>query len=211
MNQIDSASKFNLLSQYNEQGFCVIDELAHSPVAKELRKAWINADYDYIVQKRTNHYGHVFNIKENGHPDDDEQYIARFHRSTSLLRNPLVDLLVRDSIKPLIDSLSLSNVDETFSLFAYKMEPGDVFRSHVDDYVGRVGFIYYLCERWKWDWGGVLCVQMNGQLISTLPRFNRLVIINHGLRLPHFVSMVADYALEPRFMLVGIIETMRKK
>jgi len=202
----DSILRTNLLKDYKNQGFCVIDNAAPLLIANELRKAWINADYDYVVQKRKNHYSHVFSISGDDQPDADEEYIARFHKSTSVLKNPLISDLMTNHILKHIESLNLICSNEHFSLLAYKMDANDVYRIHVDDYVGRIGFIYYLCKRWKWDWGGVLGVSIKDQIISTLPKYNRLVIINHGMRLPHFVSMVTDYALESRLMLVGILK-----
>lgn len=199
-------SKNSLLQNYKNHGFCVIDDAAPILLADKLRDAWSSADYEYIVQKRKKHYQHLFNIGGDDQPDFDEEYIARFHQTTSVLKNPLVDDLLKIHIMQHIGSLNLIRPNEHFKLLAYKMDANDVFRTHVDDYVGNVGFIYYLCKRWKWDWGGILGLSVNDSIISTLPKFNRLVIINHGQRLPHFVSMVTDYALESRFMLVGITQ-----
>ncbi len=191
--------------EYHEVGFAVVDDVADPKTAAMTRELFESSDYDYMVQTRTQHYSHVFKSNDPELPGAGEVYSARFFRSATVERSELIKNLVETHIQPCVSDVTKLDCKEDFSLRAYRLDAGDHFRSHVDDYAGSVGFIYYLCTDWKWDWGGILHVKVDGQIRSSVPAYNRLVVVNHGLRLPHFVSPIASYALQPRYMLVGLL------
>lgn len=188
--------------QYN-QGMASVDNAMLEETAMALRQAFIAATWEEVFQKRPQHYQHVFNTGYPEMPDTDETYLASFKRSRELEQHPLVTEVYDNQIKPGLQKLAGAQFD-AIDLRAYKLIEGDFFRAHIDDYAGETGFIYYLCKTWKWDWGGILMTLHNEQITPVLPRYNQLLILNHRhQRPPHFVTQVASYALEPRYMLVG--------
>jgi Rps23 Pro-64 3,4-dihydroxylase Tpa1-like proline 4-hydroxylase len=191
--------------EYREVGFAVVDDLADAKAAAMVRDLFESSDYDYTIQTRRHHYSHVFKSNDPELPAEGEVFSSRFFRSAAIERNDLIRDLVETYIRPCVSDVARLDCNGNFNLRAYRLDAGDHFRSHVDDYAGSVGFIYYLSTDWKWDWGGILHVKVNGQIRSSVPAYNRLVVVNHSLRLPHFVSPVADYALQSRFMLVGLL------
>jgi Rps23 Pro-64 3,4-dihydroxylase Tpa1-like proline 4-hydroxylase len=192
-------------AEYREAGFAVVDDLADGKMAAMVRDLFVNSDYDYTIQTRKHHYSHVFKSNDPELPAAEEVFSARFFRSAAIERNDLIKDLIEKYVRPCVSDVTQLDCNGDFNIKAYRLDSGDHFRSHVDDYAGRVGFIYYLCTDWRWDWGGILHVKVDDHIRSSVPAFNRLVVVNHNLRLPHFVSPVADYALQSRYMLVGLL------
>ena len=192
-----------LRKNYAEIGFAACPNVVSSGVANDVRELFLSADYDHIQQVRKRHYSHVQKMDDPLLPKEGEVYRASFSRSNSLERQELIKRLTETELMPLVARIS-GKVSTDYELRAYRMDAGDLLRLHVDDYVAEVGFIYYLSTEWRWDWGGILSVVRGDTVSSIAPTFNQLVVINHGLRLPHFVSQITDYALQPRYMLVGL-------
>ena len=85
------------------------------------------------------------------------------------------------------------------------MTAGDHLRIHRDLYAGEFGFTYYLTKNWKWDWGGIVNYYMRQEktMVPILPQYNRVVIRNEAVELEHYVSPVADFALQTRNSING--------
>lgn len=122
-----------------------------------------------------------------------EHYACAYNRSVELEKN-------EEFINACIP-LGAHLPDGSTRIRAYKMGPGDFFRVHKDN---EVSFIYYLCRRWKIDWGGLLMVKEGDGYSHIVPRFNCMAIIPKLT--PHYVSVLAPYALEPRYAVTGFIE-----
>ena len=79
----------------------------------------------------------------------------------------------------------------------------DFSRVHYDDYMGSIGYILYLTKHnWKYDWGGQLQI-LKDDVKTILPHPNRLVIINHSLKNPHWVTPTNKWSKEDRRTITG--------
>lgn len=176
-------------------------------VARLVRQAFVGANYDKIIQERRGHFQRNFNESKSSLPDNDELYTAYFHKSNFLENSDIVNNSYRLYIKPLIEEYVDKQL-ESVSFRCYRMIQGGHFRMHIDDYTADYGFIWYLSEKWKWDWGGLLLTVNEDQSASVaMPEFNKLVILKHeNGQTAHCVTHIADYALEPRYMLVGFVK-----
>lgn len=178
-----------------------------STVADLLHIRFTESDYDQIIQRRKVKFGLERDPTIPGYPDVKEVFSSNFYRSRYLENSSDIQDVFQRHIKPLLEEnigISISKHD----LRCYKMEPGGYFRLHKDDYISKYGFQIYLSKNWKWDWGGLLLVlHPDGVAQVEMPEFNKMIIMHHGdHNLPHAVTEVTNYALEPRLMLVGFVE-----
>jgi len=175
-------------------------------IATEVRQAFLKADYDKITQERTNHYRRDL-LHPPKFPEINEIYTAEFYRSNYLEKSDLIKNCFQNHIKPLIEQHS-KKIITTADLRVYKMLEGGHYRIHKDNWMAKIGFIWYLSQNWKWDWGGLLIdLDTNDENYAnvTIPEFNQLVIMHHQSEVPHLVTQVTSYAREPRLTLVGFL------
>lgn len=186
----------------------VIQDAVPLDIAMSARNEFKNADYDRITQERRGYYGREFTDDIPFVPDQGEVYRSEFHRSNYLESNAVIRECYYSYIKPLVEETTGKQVADA-DLRCYKMIEGGHFRIHRDAYISDVGFIWYLTRNWKWDWGGILMsIGEDGKADPTIPQFNQLVIMNHrDGQVPHFVTPVTPWALEPRYMLVGFLKS----
>ncbi len=199
----------SVISDYETQGYAVVDDFLPRETALQLNRLYTaERDWEQHDQLREQHYQHVFNMHADCLPSVQEHYRASFGRSRRLEGDPAFTDAFQHVVKPAMEralSLTLSHCDTR----CYRLLRGDYYRTHIDDYAGDVGLIYYLNTRWVWDWGGILHVchddaEADRDVASILPKFNRAVLINHKLfRFPHFISSVEPWAQEPRYTIIG--------
>lgn len=193
--------------QYRESGVVVVDDFLPAAAAEELHELYAAAaDWEEHDQVREHHFEHVCYTRSPYFPGTDECYRARFGRSHALEAEARVRALFDEHFKPTLRRAS--GVDlRYFDFRCYRLKAGDFYRTHIDDWAGDIGCIYYVNKRWSWDWGGILHVGLDDGtegLTPIFPKFNRAVLVDHGrFRFPHFISPVTDYALNPRFTLVS--------
>ena len=190
-------------SSYAKDGIVIIDNFLPTDVIDELETIYSSEDnWDFIHQVRDNHYSHVFKTESNMFPTEDEVYMAKFKRSTKI-ENSIIDIF-EEYFKPKLIELSDIILSE-FDIRCYKLDEGDFYRTHVDDYAGNIGTTFYLNKDWCWDWGGILHVgNKDDSLTSIFPKYNRLVVHDmKKFRFPHFISTVTDYAKNSRYTLVS--------
>jgi Rps23 Pro-64 3,4-dihydroxylase Tpa1-like proline 4-hydroxylase len=186
-----------------EQGMAIIEDALPLQVAEAARAQFLSADYERIDQVRERHYEHVFKTDSPYFPKAGEPYLARFWRSRAMESGSFLAPFYAAHIKPVLEHLADTKLQKV-DLRAYRMTEGDHQRIHIDEYAGAVGFIYYMSKDWKWDWGGLLMTAKGDDMVASLPKFNQLIVLNHGkARPPHMVTPVTPFAREPRYMLVG--------
>ena len=155
-------------------------------------------------QHRPEHYKHVFNF--NGArlmPSEEESYMARFHRSEVAEKTDFIQNFVTEVIERKINA----NLDGKFlteDFRVMKMDAGCFIRSHTDSFLGTHGFVYYMLQEWKADWGGLLCY-VDGDTSNiecSCPSGGSIVFFeNDGAG--HFVTPVTEYAANERFSIAG--------
>lgn len=196
------------MKEYLEKGYVVIDNFLPEKEANELNALYVaQKEWEIIDQIREKHYQHVFATKSEFLPKGDEYYMARFGRSRELEKTETVNRIYKDFFIPQLNKYSQSEL-KNFDIRCYNLNAGDFYRTHIDDYAGSIGCVYYLNKRWIWDWGGLLHVtsyEGDADDVQTIfPKFNRAVLLDHKkFKFPHFVSAVSSFAKEPRFSIVS--------
>jgi Rps23 Pro-64 3,4-dihydroxylase Tpa1-like proline 4-hydroxylase len=188
-------------------GYTIIDDFLPIEYAKKLQDLYIDeTNWDRYEQHRQEHYSHVFKTNSIYLPKEDEPYIAKFNRSEKLENNINIQYIFENFFVPALKEMSPFDLDN-FDVRCYKLDKGDYYRTHIDDYSGHINLIYYINEKWMWDWGGMLNIaddndiEFNKQI---LPKFNRVILLNNKVfRSPHFVSAVQEYAQYPRYSIVS--------
>jgi Rps23 Pro-64 3,4-dihydroxylase Tpa1-like proline 4-hydroxylase len=190
-----------------EVGYTVIDNFLPIETAKKIHDLFINEkSWEHKHQIREHHFEHVFKTDSPYLPKGDEIYSSKFSRSEDLEKNEFIPKAYDEFFVPMLKEVSPFDLNE-FDIRCHKLDSGDYYRIHIDDYSGDINLIYYVNEKWVWDWGGILNivddkdVEFNKQL---LPKFNRVALLNNKVfRSPHFVSSVEEYAQFPRYSIVS--------
>jgi Rps23 Pro-64 3,4-dihydroxylase Tpa1-like proline 4-hydroxylase len=200
----------SLIDDYKKNGFVIVDNLLPEEVANKLEIMYSDEDtkWEFIDQYRDQAYSKGKYGKQYTDspyfPGVDEAYTAKFWRSNILEK--MTENIFDKYFKPVLKSISQSELSE-YDVRCYKLDDGCHYRTHIDDWLGEIGCIYYINKSWIWDWGGILHVGMDDggdQIIPIFPKFNRAVFISHGgFRFPHFISPVTNYALNSRFSMIS--------
>lgn len=162
--------------------------------------------WDNHHQIKPGYFSHVFKTENDYLPREDEEYSAKFSRSINLEKNSDIKNVYNQYFIPLLKYVSPFDLCE-FDIRCHKLDKGDYYRSHIDDYGGHINLIYYVNTKWIWDWGGILNIssysdkEYNKQIF---PQFNRVVLLNNKVfRSPHFVSSIEQYAQNSRYSIVS--------
>lgn len=193
--------------ELNTKGFTCLDNVLPIELASQLCSLYENeTKWEIFNQIRENHYSHVFKSPNPFLPQEGEAYSAKFNRSVNLENNTLTQEIFNNYLVPILKSIPSFNIVE-YDIRCYKLDKGDHYRTHIDDYAGTVNLIYYVNKEWRWDWGGILNVLSHDDLEfceSVFPKFNRVVLLNNKVfRAPHFVSTIENFALNPRYSIVS--------
>lgn len=200
------------MSDYNECGFEVFDDFLPEDVASKIELMFLreNNKWEHTTQVHDEAYGkgeygkHYYlpTTSDNSHfPREDEEYIAKFWRSNKLELE--VNDIFNEYFFPKIKEVSQVELLE-YDIRCNKLESGDHYRSHMDNYAGSVGCVYYINKKWCWDWGGILHIGIGDELKSIFPKYNRLVVQDtKNFRYPHFITPVNEWAQQSRFSLIS--------
>tara|TARA_R100000030_G_scaffold95401_1_gene82829 strand:+ start:691 stop:1323 length:633 start_codon:yes stop_codon:yes gene_type:complete len=192
------------INSFKKDGCVIIDNFLPLNIVDELELSYSDEEsWDYYHQIRELSYGGgkygKHQISAPHFPNKSEVYSAKFYRSGNLEKN--TEQIFNQYILPIIKKFY--NVKD-FKIRCYKMKSGCYYRTHSDNYAGRIGFTFYINKHWIWDWGGILNIYLNKKLVPIFPKYNRLVLMNNEhYENPHFISSIEEYALQDRYTLVG--------
>mgnify|MGYP003979113003 FL=1 len=192
--------------EYKKNGFVVIDDFLSKDVYAKMVEIFNSAkDFVEIDQIREDRYKLWETSNDNRFPDTAEDYLAHFWSSHDVTSDDYVLGVFDEYIKPIIKEVNGDALGQ-FRHQATKIKNNGKghMRCHYDNYMGIAGYILYLTKNyWKYDWGGQLQVSSGGEILSIFPDPNRLVLINHSLRIPHWVNPTYTFAKEDRNNLIG--------
>lgn len=193
-------------NEYQKNGFLVIDDFLPKDVYVKMVEIFNSAkDFVEIDQVREGKYKLWESPNDKRFPDISDDYLAHFWLSHGVAFNDYV-LEVRDKyIKPIVKEVHGNTLGQ-FRHQATKIKNNgkDYMRCHYDDYTAKAGYILYLTKNyWKYDWGGQLQLSSGGEIFSIFPDPNRLVLINHSLKKPHWINPTYTFAKEDRNSLIG--------
>ena len=123
-----------------------------------------------------------------------------------------VTTLVKNLIQPIAESIMSKHLKASqIHANIYKKNGDNFSRAHSDgsSFFTPIGFIYYVNKlQWKYDWGGLLHYlnPVDNGVDTILPISNRVVFINHGYDLKHWITPVCTWAREDRKTLTGMFE-----
>jgi len=190
--------------EYNENGFATIDNFLPIEEYKKMVKIYNSSKFVEISTVRKNRYKRWETLEDKQFPSSDEIYEANFWSSNDVVNNEYYKNLFEERIRPLF--LKLHDDIGVFRHQATKVKPNgkNFIRAHYDDYMGYTGYILFLTELdWKYDWGGQLQIVSNGKIETILPIANKLILINHFKKMPHWVNPVTRWAKEDRDNING--------
>ncbi|GIR93515.1 MAG: hypothetical protein CM15mP93_17020 [Thiotrichaceae bacterium] len=202
------------LENFNSRGFCIIDNFLNDKTSKELLSTFKDINkWDRVDQVRS-HYekGGPFEMNSIYFPNHDEEYYLQGWRAKNFEESKSWVNYFNQYFLTTISELFQKKIqrDTTYIL---KYSKNDFSRIHVDDLRGDVdrvdiSILYYLCDNWIWDWGGILMLAESTEsedMISIMPKNNRLILLNNQMKLPHCVTPVANYAKNDRYTVASFI------
>jgi Rps23 Pro-64 3,4-dihydroxylase Tpa1-like proline 4-hydroxylase len=199
--------KNKLTEELLSVGYCIIDDVLPLNLALSLHDNFATAsEWETIDQVREKHYEHIFKTNSPFLPKEGESYSARFKRSKTLEQTETINSIFNQYFTPILKEYSPFDVN-THDIRCYKLDAGDHYRTHIDDYAGEINLIYYVNKEWRWDWGGILNVYSDSDPnfnVPIFPKFNRVVLLNNQVfRAPHSVSSIEVFAKNPRYSIVS--------
>jgi Rps23 Pro-64 3,4-dihydroxylase Tpa1-like proline 4-hydroxylase len=188
-------------------GLSILDDILPLEVANQINEAFNNTtEWTIQNQQEKTHYSTEHKSENIFLPQSKECYYAKFSESYTLKTNPLIKDIFYKYFIPLLQQVSPYTIN-SIDYRCYKLDKGDHYRSHIDDFLGSINLIYYASKEWRWDWGGILNINSHTDqelCYPILPKFNRLVLLNNKIfRSPHHVSSVEHFALNPRYSIVS--------
>lgn len=194
-----------MIEEYKKNGYVVFDDLLPEKEYKKILDICKNSSYNKILQKRTDRYALWSTPDDKFFPDSDEVYQNQFWGTDDVVQTPEVKQMFDKYIKPKVLELTNNQAGKFMhQTNMYRNNGKDFLRIHYDDYMGLCGYVFYVGEyQWKYDWGGLLQMRVGDDVKTILPNKNRLVLMNHSLRMGHWVTPTNTWAKENRYTIVG--------
>ena len=202
------------IENFFKNGFFIIDNFLDEDESKTLLQTFKDINkWDRVDQIRS-HYqkGGPFEMKSPFFPKHDEEYYLKGWRAKDFESKKAWEKYFRENFLSKISEIFTKKIDRD-TTYILKYSKNDFSRIHVDDLRGDVdrvdiSILYYLCDEWVWDWGGILMLAQSTEaedMLAIMPKNNRLILINNQTKLPHCVTPVADYAKNDRFAIASFL------
>ena len=223
-------SKLNyetLRQDFNVHGMTYIDNFLDKADFIKISNLWNHTRYfEAKKQEDKSAYGNEFRhtivkhfsngaegyVTDFNWPDKNETYKCNFSESEVVPKMKDVTTLVKNLIQPIAESIMSKHLKASqIHANIYKKNGDNFSRAHSDgsSFYTPIGFIYYVNKvQWKYDWGGLLHYlnPVDNGVDTILPISNRVVFINHGYDLKHWITPVCTWAREDRKTLTGMFE-----
>ena len=194
-----------MINEYKENGYIIIDNLLPKKEYEKIVDICRNARYEEVDQVRPDRYKMWETADDDFFPSTDEVYQNHMWGSSDVPNSKEVQDMFNQYIKPLIIEMSEGQAGKFMhQTNMYRKNGKDFLRIHYDDYMGLCGYVFYVGEyQWKYDWGGLLQMRVDDDVKTILPNKNRLVLMNHSLRMGHWVTPTNHWAKENRYTITG--------
>ncbi len=202
------------IKKFYTDGFFIVDDFLEEKFYKKLLHTFKKENNWERVDQVRPHYqkGGPFEMESKYFPKNDEEYYLQGWRAKVLEESSCWRKDYAEIFLTKINKL-FQNIVKTDTTYILKYMKNDFSRIHVDDLRGDVdrvdiSILYYLCDEWIWDWGGILMIAKSTKsedMHAVMPKGNRIVFINNQKKLPHCVTPVAEYAKENRYAVASFI------
>jgi len=194
----------NIKKEYDKNGYVVIDDFLPVDVYNKIVKVFRGDLYVEITQSFDDRY-ELWKNNDKYFPSVDEVYTNHFWGSPDISHNSKVLNVYQKYIKPVVNLISGGQAGKgRHQATKYNKNGKDFLRTHIDDYMGYIGYVmHFQKETWKYDWGGLLQMSIDENIKTILPQPNRLVVHNHSMGIPHWVTPVNGWSKEDRYTLTG--------
>tara|TARA_A100001011_G_scaffold377412_1_gene441030 strand:+ start:350 stop:1003 length:654 start_codon:yes stop_codon:yes gene_type:complete len=207
-------NKMKDIKKFYTDGFFIVDDFLEEKFYKKLLHTFKKENNWERVDQVRPHYqkGGPFEMESKYFPKNDEEYYLQGWRAKVLEESSCWRKDYAEIFLTKINKL-FQNIVKTDTTYILKYMKNDFSRIHVDDLRGDVdrvdiSILYYLCDEWIWDWGGILMIAKSTKsedMHAVMPKGNRIVFINNQKKLPHCVTPVAEYAKENRYAVASFI------
>ena len=193
----------------------VFDDFLEQETFDEVSNFWNHESFKTDNHEEKDLYstkwvGSTFDRNDVHWPDKNEVYKCNVKLSKEVPKLPKIDKIIRENITPVVEFILQRKTNLISSHANIYENNGDSYaRAHRDgsNWNAVIGFIVYMNgTNWKYDWGGLLhyLKPPDNEIMTILPKSNRLVIINHGMDMSHWITPTATWAKEDRKTLIGM-------
>ncbi len=185
----------NYKKEYNKNGFCIIDDFLPIEKCNKMVEIYNNSKFVEIDTVRKERYKLWETLEDENFPSSDEVYKANYWSSNEIVNNGYYKSIFKEHIRPLFTKLHSDIGMFRHQATRVKNNNKNFIRTHYDDYMGFSGYILFFTKLdWKYDWGGQLQIFVDNKITTILPKHNRLILINHNQKMPHWVTPVNVWA-----------------
>tara|TARA_R100000742_G_C4276206_1_gene97124 strand:- start:1749 stop:2387 length:639 start_codon:yes stop_codon:yes gene_type:complete len=200
---------------FENNGMVVFDDFLEQETFDEVSNFWNHESFKTDNHEEKDFYstkcvGSTFDRNDVHWPDKNEVYKCNVKLSKEVPKLPKIDKIIRENITSVAEFILQRKANLISSHANIYEKNGDSYaRAHRDGstWNAAIGFIVYMNgTNWKYDWGGLLhyLKPPDNEIMTILPKSNRLVIINHGMDMSHWITPTATWAKEDRKTLIGM-------